>query len=298
MRPAIYLHSTWRSASTYVWAKFRDRPEHCCFFEPLNEHLVDATPDFIDRFRPWSFANHPVLTAPYLEEFRPLLSPKGGLADFPAAFTFGHYCLERSERHPELQGHFERLERCARAEGRAPVFGCVRTDLRLAWCRANLPGVHIALRRDPRRQFLSCLAQAVGGNPYFLERGLVILAANRDEPAFAPLRAAVDIKLPLRFGDPDFSWAQLYMISYFLHRLAREQARHADLQIDLDGISADRDAARHAEELIERATGTAISFADCAIETYEALLARYDHVFTAIEADVHALTATPDRLAA
>jgi hypothetical protein len=66
---AIILHSSWRSASTYVWTKFRARPETYCYFEPLNETLATVTAETINRFIPWSFAHHPPLDAPYLEEF-------------------------------------------------------------------------------------------------------------------------------------------------------------------------------------------------------------------------------------
>src|ERR1035438_1608919 len=58
-KDAIFLHSSWRAASTYVWAKFRQRPDTYSYFEPLNEHLFTATAEVIDGFRPWSFANHP-----------------------------------------------------------------------------------------------------------------------------------------------------------------------------------------------------------------------------------------------
>jgi hypothetical protein len=41
-KDAIFLHSSWRAASTCVWAKFRQRPDTYCYFEPLNEHLFTS----------------------------------------------------------------------------------------------------------------------------------------------------------------------------------------------------------------------------------------------------------------
>ena len=303
-RPAIYLHSTWRCGSTYAWAKFRDLPGHYCFFEPLNEHLANADPDFVDRFRPWSYANHPTLVRPYLDEFRPLLAPRGGINAFPEAFTFGSYRLDPAEERPELASYFETLERFARDRSLTPVFGCVRTDLRVGWFRANLPGVHIALRRDPRRQFLSCLAQGAHGNPYFLQRGLIILENNRDDPFFAPVRRIVDLQ---RIGEAlrqtasqscEPCWSELYKISYFLHRLACAEAAHADLILDMDRISTEGTEAQAAETAVKSLTGVNLSFADCKIKRYEPQLSWANPVFAAIEAQIDDLFDHEARLAA
>ena len=108
---AIFLHSSWRAASTYVWAKFRQRLDTYCYFEPLNEHLFTATAKVIDGFRPWSFANHPALDAPYLEEFRPLIGPGGGIPGFPAHLTFGRYCAASDDSLPELEAYLADLAR-------------------------------------------------------------------------------------------------------------------------------------------------------------------------------------------
>jgi len=304
-RPTIYLHSTWRCASTYVWAKFRGSPQHYCYFEPLNEHLADVDNAFIDRFRPWSFAHHPELEKPYLDEFRPLVSPQGGIEGFPAALTFGNFHLDPTASHPQLTSYFTTLERFATENGLAPVFGCVRTDLRTGWFRANLPGVHIALRRNPRRQFLSCLAQGARGNPYFLQRGPVILDCNKEDPLFAPIRALVDLapigdhlRQPFLESGQAPQWSELYLISYFLHRLAADEAAQAHLILDMDQISTEPAAARRAESAIRELTGTAVSFADCRIERYADQLSRADPIFAALEATVDASLDAAPRAAA
>jgi hypothetical protein len=189
---AIFLHSSWRAASTYVWAKFRRRTDCYCYFEPLNEHLFTATAEVIDRFVPWSFANHPPLEAPYLEEYRPLIRGVGGIPGFPANLAFGRYCAGRDDSLPELEAYMDALAALAGRMGRRPVYGFVRTDMRVEWFRSRMAGAHLFIRRDPRRQFLSMLRQAVRGNPYFLLRGVVILRHNLDAPAFAPLLAALE----------------------------------------------------------------------------------------------------------
>lgn len=304
-RGAIYLHSSWRAASTYVWSKFRQRSETYCYFEPLNEHLFTATAEVIDRFRPWSFANHPALDLPYLEEFRPLISPSGGIGRFPAHLTFGRYCAASDDSLPELEAYLANLAGLAIAFGRRPVYGFVRTDLRVGWFRKRMPGAHIFVRREPRRQFLSMLRQAVQGNPYFLQRGTVILRRNLETPAFAPLLSALEyptVELPPLLSSSELREAfrgklvdesllrRLYFIFYFIWLLARQLGEpHCHLVIDIDRLSLDDAYRRDIENQLTDLVGMAISFADCRIERYDNHLDWSSSQFATLERGIEAL---------
>jgi hypothetical protein len=319
---AIFLHSSWRTASTYVWAKFRQRSDTYCYFEPLNEHLFAATAEVIDRFVPWSFANHPALEAPYLEEFRPLIRRDGdgglsgfgvqsfGIPGFPAHLTFGRYCATSGDPMPELEAYLADLAQLARRLGRRPVYGFVRTDLRVGWFRARMPGTHIFIRREPRRQFMSMLRQAVQGNPYFLQRGVVILRHNLEAPAFAPLLAALEfpaIDLPPLLDSSALREAfrgklvdetvlrRLYFIFYFMWLLARQLGEpHCHLVIDIDRLSIDRLSLHHSyrreiEDRLGDLVGMAVSFADCRVERYDQNLSWSAAQFEALEREIEAL---------
>ena len=297
---AIFLHSSWRAASTYVWAKFRQRPDTYCYFEPLNEHLFTLTAEIIDRFRPWSFANHPALQAPYLEEFRPLIGPGGGIPGFPAHLTFGRYCATSADSLPELEVYMADLARLAARLGRRPVYGFVRTDLRVGWFRARMPGAHIFIRREPRRQFLSMLRQAVQGNPYFLQRGVVILRQNMEAPAFAPLLSAIELPALLESSGlreafrgklvDETVLRRLYFIFYFMWLLARQFGEpQCHLAIDIDRLSLDDSYRRETENRLGDLVGRAISFADCRVERYDENLGWSAPQFEALERDIEAL---------
>ena len=299
-RQAIFLHSSWRTGSTYVWAKFRRRPDAYCYFEPLNEHLANADAQMIDTFRPWTFANHPPLDAPYFEEFRPLVEAGGGVAGFPGHLALGRYCAGADDALPELEAYLDTLAGLAARLGRRPVYGFVRTDLRVGWFRARMPGVHIFIRRAPRRQFLSMLRQAAQDNIYFLERGALILEHNKREPAFAPLLAALrSVPSPdasalgdLLVGDfgQETTLARLYLTFYFMRRLARRLGEpYCDLVIDIDRLGGEESYRCDIETRLAALTGMAIDFSDCRVERYEALLARTAPLFDALEAEVEAL---------
>jgi hypothetical protein len=306
VQEAIFLHSSWRAASTYVWAKFRQRTDTYCYFEPLNEHLFTLKPEIIDRFVPWAFANHPALDAPYLEEFRPLLGPGVGIAGFPAHLTFGQYCAANDDSLSELESYMADLARLAARLGRRQVYGFVRTDMRVGWFRARMPGTHIFIRREPRRQFLSMLRQAVQGNPYFLQRGLVILRHNMEAPAFAPLLAGLGfpaIELLALLDSSDLREAfrgklvdetvlrRLYFIFYFMWLLARRLGEpECHLVIDIDRLSLGDSYRREIENHLGDLVGMAISFADCRVERYDENLSWSGPFFEALEREVEALT--------
>lgn len=284
----IFIHASWRAASTYVWSKFRNRPDTYCYFEPLNEHLSTATHEFIDGFRPWSFAHHPPLSAPYLEEFRPLIRA-GGIPGFPTRLTYGQYCAGRETKLVDLESYLNDLALLARQRDRRPVYGFVRTDLRVGWFRAHLPGRNIFVRREPRRQFLSILRQGAKRNPYFLQRGLVILQHNMQSPVFAPLVAAVNIGRLLGSSElrdvfagrmeHEATLRQLYIIFYFMRLLSAPlgEAR-SDLVIDIDRLSLDVRYRAAIEIDLRDLVGMAISFSDCNVERYDANL-RWSHAF-------------------
>jgi hypothetical protein len=300
---SVFLHSSWRAGSTYVWEKFRRRSDTYCYFEPLNEHLFTLTPEIIDRFVPWSFSNHPALSVPYLEEFRPLTRAGGGIQNFPAHLTFGRYCATGDDSLPELEIYMADLASLARRLNRRPVYGFVRTDLRVGWFRARMPGVHIFIRRDPRRQFLSMLCQAVQGNPYFLQRGVVILRHNLEEAAFAPLLAAPELKpLPAVLDSSGLRAAfrgklvdekilrQVYFIFYFMWLLARRLGEpQCHLVIDIDRLSLDDVYRREIENRLGDLVGMAISFTDCNVGRYEENLKWSGPLFEALEQEIEAL---------
>jgi hypothetical protein len=209
---------------------------------------------------------------------------------------------------PELESYLANLARLAMRLGRRPVYGFVRTDMRVGWFRAKMPGTHIFIRREPRRQFLSMLRQAVQGNPYFLRRGTVILRHNLETPAFAPLLAALEfpaIELPALLDSSDLREAfrgklvdetilrRLYFIFYFMGLLARRLGEpQCHLVIDIDRLSLDHAYRHETESHLGDMVGMAISFADCRVERYDESLGWSGRFFEALEREVEILSSS------
>jgi len=302
-RPDVYLHSSWRSSSTYVWSKFRERNETCCYFEPLAEHLGCAAPAVLSGVS-WSYANHPPLSAPYREEFLPLLLPEGGIRDFPEQSPYRQFRLDVCASRPDLIKYFAALSSHARGLDRIPVFGLVRTALKVRWFRTAIAGVHLYVMRNPRMQFLSLLHQSEKGTPYFLERPMVILGCNRDDPVLAP--ACEHLLLPPFEGPPSeceafyMRYARQagmeanYAAFHYLHLAAKSQLNgFDDCVIDVDAIAVSEVARSDAERRVARLTGFDLSFADCRPERYDSYLGgpKAGDFFTPIEAAMTALFA-------
>ena len=299
---ALYLHSSWRSSSTYVWAKYRKHPAAYAYFEPLAEHLGIADDGIISNFIPWAKANHPPLDRPYHEEFRPLLTEGKGIANFPMADIYRHYRLDGDEDVPALEQYFQGLCDYATGLGKMPVFGLVRSALRVGWFRKHLPGVHVFIRRDPRAQFLSCLHQVGSGSTYFLERPLVIAGHNADDPLFAPLVRW--LRLPRFVNDPalpnapyiqltrETEPATLYAAFYYIHLLGlRSQEGNCDCIIDVDALADDPATARETAQKMEALTGIAVSFDDSRPERYSDVMGGAGTMFEPVEASIRDLLA-------
>lgn len=297
----VFLHSSWRSSSTYVWAKYRPSSRTYCYFEPLAEHLTQANEAMLGGVS-WSYANHPLLDAPYRAEFLSLLDPHSGIKGFPPQGPYPRYRLEPDEDYPELVRYFDILTAHANSYDRFPVYGLVRTALRVGWCVKNLAGTHVYILRDPRKQFVSMMHQYVKGTPYFMERGMVILGNNLDDPILSPVIDRVG--LPRFDGDPalrdqfylmrarDAETPTLYAIFYYLHVLAVRRMRDAcDWVIDVDVMAVDPAARLATEQRMFELTGVEASFADCRPESYDAYLLgdNVESFFGPIERDMIAV---------
>ena len=87
-RPPVFIHSSWRTSSTWVWLKFRQLPETMSYYEPFHGLLAKRTraeAQSID-YRSWD-SNHPP-GDPYGLEYLPLIRETGGVPFSEPAMAF------------------------------------------------------------------------------------------------------------------------------------------------------------------------------------------------------------------
>jgi len=155
-RTPIFVHSWWRSGSTYIWAKLREEKTLCCYYEPLHEQIsdqslaaIDAPPSIeaSENFR------HPILKTNYFAEYAGLL--RSGKLYHSKEFAYDNYLLQPQQPNDQLRSYIEGLITSALDAGRRPVLCFCRSQMRSAWMKETFGGIHVAQIRNPFDQWSS-----------------------------------------------------------------------------------------------------------------------------------------------
>lgn len=276
----VFVHSAWRAGSTYFWNKFRSSPGYLAYYEPFHESLESLTVPVIEKATATSWpGRHPVLDAPYYKEYGPLLEPGGGVKAFQWTFPYLNYFLN-DEPLLDQQAYLSNLSHHATAEGLRPVFGFCRSIGRMPWFARFIPGVHIALTRDPLGLWRSAHEQRQAHNDlYFLTRPLMILFLARRDPWVARYFRASGLGSLPRLSDPGTARRQAELIvrrdaSLTTRAFAAVFAlgtalsrRYADIVISMEALSTDRGRRTISEILVGR-YNIDLNWEDCQIPVY------------------------------
>ena len=272
---AIFIHSGWRTGSTYVWTKFRHHPACLGFYEPFNEMLSAMSPtDIYTARHDLAALKHSEIGLPYFHEYIPLLGPKGNPL-FKLEFSYRNYFIA-DEPLPDQRAYIDSMLGLAGKLGRRPALGFVRSLGRVGWFRKNFAtAANIVVIRSPVGQWLSARQLALQHQHEFFDpMQLLILAQARGSAAVIeeaqrlgiprlddhPLRAAIELARQLaaqvspavRFR----MFASLYVLSYLA------ALPNADLVIDMDRLSVEAAYQAETARAIRQLTGLDIDFAD------------------------------------
>lgn len=150
----IFLHSLFRTGSTYVFDKFRSNPDYYCYYEPFNESLANYSKvkalSTGDKAQ-YSAMRHPVHEKDYFYEY-PFNANGEGVPFFKKKFSFDLFCLNEKEDDIDLKRYLDHLVKYAQ---KRPVFQFCRSSLRTSWLKKNFASTNIYLVRDPRDQWMS-----------------------------------------------------------------------------------------------------------------------------------------------
>ncbi len=149
----IFIHSLFRSGSTYVFNKLRSAGIFYCYQEPCNEVLIDLDTRPDDFLKPPDHDNqllrHPTLTAPYFYESYCIRDRLKGR--FRKSFSYEEYFT--GPRLPELQREY--FTALIEAAPERPLLQFCRSAGRMEALKREFGGVHIHLWREPRGQWWS-----------------------------------------------------------------------------------------------------------------------------------------------
>jgi hypothetical protein len=191
----IFVHSLWRTGSTYIWSRFRAAAQTRCYYEPLHDGLARLTADRIARSTSEIIEqnNHPQLARPYFAEFEPLLAGRG-VQGYQRRFAYSRFALQPADSDPELQAYIAGLIDAARRDQQVAVLGMNRSDMRISWMRSRFQSYDLSLDREPADVFSSYISQMYKGNYYYFTKLMLIVELNRHHEIFAPIAERLHLR--------------------------------------------------------------------------------------------------------
>ncbi|WP_233836462.1 hypothetical protein [Paraburkholderia sp. ZP32-5] len=274
---AVFLHTGYRTAGTWLWSCFRALDGVLAYYEPLHEMLasIDAATLASSTSNSWR-SGHPRLDAPYFAEFADLIESGGrGIAGFDAAFSIDRFADAKPEHAAGIEQYLRMLIARASERQRVPVFKFCRSLGRLAWFRETFPDVvHVVVAKSPLLQWQSCWDLfALHRNAHFVALPFMVLALNRRVPLVEQVLASLQIVLPRELQSIDeltidgclavckahvsrITPAEAYraFVGYWLLTL-RHAVTHADAVFDCDLAMGSRAYLSAVEDWIARTTG-------------------------------------------
>lgn len=266
----IFIHSLFRSGSTYLFNVFRRSDSgFWCYQEPLNEKLLikasqpNGFKTRVDGIQ--ELLRHPELDKAYTYEFHVVADEFTKL--FREEFSYKQFFFDNSDNLKDIRDYFSAL--INGAKGR-PVFQCCRTSGRVDGLKAAFDGIHIFLWRNPWDQWWSYKS-----DNYFSSRNMFIADAN-NLPAFLQ-SIKNELKIPAftnthpsvkhaYFTNRQLDSSGSYALFYALWCHAMLEAKPScDLAISIDELSLSNSIRETAIKKLEQLGIKGIDFTDCLI---------------------------------
>jgi hypothetical protein len=279
----IFIHSSWRTSSTWIWQQFRYLPETLCFYEPFNEDLSTMSRQTVQERGVDSWQSGHADTAPYFIEFTPLIRRSGGVRLHQPSMAYDWFIpaggLDGSLRPDEIR-YVSLLLRAARKIDRTPVLGFTRSLGRVTPLKRTFGGVHLFLLRNLWGQWMSFLDQRRKGENFFYY--ILRVIANQPDDRFLTdihnfyFRRCVELAAghgalaqvgavpPATFTRlifdvlPEGEMFEMFMAIHLY--LSLNAAFEVDLIIDSTEIARNDEYRRQCEADIRQATGLSVDF--------------------------------------
>lgn len=296
--PAIFLHSLFRSGSTYLFNAFRSEQGFWCYYEPLHHQLIEIRQDRLAIFpfdkKTTDKMSHPQLTRPHFYEFKAVLK-NDHIPFFNIFMSYSEFASVR--QHARLYKYVMTLL-VSTPDKLTPLLQFNRSSLRIGWFKRFFRNaLHIYILRDRRDQFESYFRQGEKYN-IFLAINLYIIASNCKQWQFdqayssyrKDFRVTHDLYYDLKrlaYFAAELDGAVHYRV--FLHLWITslvEAKRHADIILDMNKLSESPEYnLQITQRLREKLSISPSIFSGCRIKRYD----RYcmdDSAFAAIEREV------------
>lgn len=241
----IFIHSLFRTGSTYLYSLFRSNKNNHCYYEPFHETLYNYPKSKAfakNKQDTYKSMGHPEDTKDYFFEY-PYNENGYGVPLFQKSFSYDTFCPNK-DKNDDLKKYIENLINYAKGR---PVFQFCRSGLRTEWLKKEFDSVNIYLVRDPHDQWMSYNSFS---DNYFNIINLLILS-KLDCEIFSNLRKTlklneytnVDLAIEYRYYEfltTGISKKLSYAIFYYLWVLSLiHNVKNSDCIIDLESLSHD-----------------------------------------------------------
>lgn len=241
-RRIVFVHSLFRSGSTYFYCALKRTGLCHVYHEPLHEILSslssgasDALNDHKEGLR--SKLRHGFLSGGYFDEYAPIMPAIN--KTFKPQFSFELFFLGADTSSPDLKSYLDTL---INGGGTNPVFQCTRTFGRIGWLRANYACSQVFLLRNPWDQWFSYKV-----DDYIAATPRLILSQNNLPPVLNEIVRIKDVA-PLQGEDtqakliyaythpfaPDVDYFLFFSLWLYAHILGLTEC---DVIVDMDEAS-------------------------------------------------------------
>jgi len=264
---AVFVHSLFRSGSTYFYHVLKRSGNYHVYHEPMHE-IIATLPDlckeisaFEDQLK--ATLRHDFLTGGYFDEYSHLLP--NIRKTFSTKFSFEHYFMEPSDKSPEMLAYLGML-----LDGafKPPVFQCTRMIGRIGWLKNNRFSKHIFLLRNPWDQWYSYKV-----DNYIAATPRIIYSQSNIPTVLMDIMAASDAspldgtdtqaKVTCAFQNPIVPAADYHLFfGIWLHAFISSKY-DCDVFIDMDALSENVTYRDGIITELEKISITGIDLSDC-----------------------------------
>jgi len=262
-RGHVFVHSSFRTSSTWFWLVLRRVPNVCAYYEVFHTMLADLKPGDLPRHRYDSWPSGHPAADPYFIEYGPLLAEEG-VPGYSVDMAFDRFIpeagLDGALSAAEMQ-YLERLIAVAQDAGSLPVLTACRSLGRIGAIKRQLGGWNIFLYRNLFQQWMSYLSLCRAGNSGFFSTIEQTLSRSRHDPFMALLaRECLDDEDGgSTLKDVDAAFRAFMGVHLYLSMNA---FREAEQVVDVNRLVSDADYRAEAVDLLERETGLRVDFSD------------------------------------
>ena len=265
--PPVFLHSSFRTGSTWLWQKLRSAPTTLAYYECFHEYLATLTPRQAKDVNSFVWDSRHPPGAPYFLEYLPIIEPEGGIAGFDQSIPYRHFVPRTGadgDLEPVDKAHVDRLVSAAWSKMRIPVLTCTRSLGRARALRRSFGGKSIFLHRNLFHQWASYCWQAEAQNTFFIDTIRCTINGSAHDPFLRGVSEWFGLE------DPDVVPERLFQAFVLLHLYLYAIAFDAaDLTVDLEEIAKDRYARGQVEHELSEMIRYDVDLSDARVQPCE-----------------------------